>query len=238
MIPKKIHYVWLGGKPYPTLTVMCLNSWKRYLENYEIVEWNESNLEIERLCKEHRFLRECMRLKLWAFASDWLRLYVLYREGGIYLDTDVEVLKPYDTLLNNHMFIGLEENGYIGTGVIGAEQWNPTIKRLLDFYENDIWHVDFINNPIIFRYLYEQDSKLFKDCLILPQVIFSPYVPGKKYETKVEKENTLAIHWYSQNWNMSRQGYAFATTKHIQNPILRALVGIKKTLGYELRSFR
>ena len=82
MIPKKIHYIWLGGNLKPALTRLCMNSWNRVLDNYQIIEWNESNLNLEVLCKEHRFLRECVRLKLWAFASDWLRLYVLYREGS------------------------------------------------------------------------------------------------------------------------------------------------------------
>ena len=236
MIPKKIHYIWLGGKPKSTLTVMCLNSWKRHLENYEIIEWNETNLEIEKLCKKHRFLRECIRLQLWAFASDWLRLYVLYHEGGIYLDTDVEVLGSYDELLGNRMFVGLEQNNYIGTGVIGAGRGNPTVKRLLDFYEHEIWTVNFVNNPIIFRYLYEHEPESFDGCKILPQNVLSPYVPGQQYEGTVETKDTLSIHWYSKNWNLSRKGYVFVTTKHINNPARKAFEIIRKSLGYELRN--
>lgn len=235
MIPKKIHYIWLGGKPKPTLTTICINSWKRHLDNYEIKEWNESNLDLTKLCKDHRFLRECIRLRLWAFASDWLRLYVLYCEGGIYLDTDIEVIKPYDELLNNRMFVGLEENDYIGTGVIGAEKGNPTIKRLLDFYEHEIWDVDFINNPIIFRYLREKEPGVFEGCKIFPQNILSPYVPGKAYKKTVEDRDTISIHWYSNNWNLSRKGYVFMMTKHISNPFLRFLTAIKKSIGYEIR---
>ena len=236
MIPKKIHYIWLGGKPKSTLTVMCLNSWKRHLENYEIIEWNETNLEIEKLCKKHRFLRECIRLQLWAFASDWLRLYVLYHEGGIYLDTDVEVLGSYDELLGNRMFVGLEQNNYIGTGVIGAGRGNPTVKRLLDFYEHEIWTVNFVNNPIIFRYLYEHEPESFDGCKILPQNVLSPYVPGQQYEGTVETKDTLSIHWYSKNWNLSRKGYVFVNTKHINNPARKIFEIIRKSLGYELRN--
>lgn len=236
MIPKKIHYIWLGGKSKPALTRLCMNSWNRVLDDYQIIEWNESNLNLNVLCKEHRFLRECIHLKLWAFASDWLRLYVLYREGGIYLDTDIEVLKPYDELMGNHMFVGLEENGYIGTGVIGAEKGNPTVKRLLDFYEHEIWDVDFINNPIIFRYLREKEPETFATCRILPRDVLSPYVPGQQYHGIVETKDTLSIHWYSKNWNLSRKGYVFMATKHINNPMRKAFVAIKKSVGYELRS--
>lgn len=238
MIPKKVHYIWLGGGQKSTLTELCINSWKRVLRDYEIHEWNESNLDIRQLCKEHKFLRECMKLKLWAFASDWLRLYILYSEGGIYLDTDIEVLKSYDELLDNRMFVGLEDNDYIGTGVIGAEPGNPTIKRLLDFYEHEIWNVDFINNPIIFKYLRDLEPEEFDSCLVLSQEVLSPYVPSREYKGTVETGNTLSIHWYSQNWNMSRRGYVFMTTKHISNPFVKACVSLKKNLGYELRKLQ
>ena len=81
MIQKKIHYIWLGGKQKSKLTEICINSWKRVLPDYEIIEWNENNLEIEELCKENRFFKKCYELKLWAFVSDYIRLYVLYKYG-------------------------------------------------------------------------------------------------------------------------------------------------------------
>ena len=236
MIPRNIHYVWLGGGAFKPLTRLCMNSWHRVLTDYTITEWNEESLDLPQLCAEHRFLTECIRLKLWAFASDWLRLHILYTKGGIYLDTDIEVLKTYDALLNNPMFIGMESNGYIGTGVIGAEAENPTIKRLLDFYDEEIWHVDFINNPIIFRYLREREPNAFEGCTILPQDVLSPYEPTREYRGLVENENTLSIHWYSNDWNMSRKGYVFMHTKHIANPLLRQLAAVRKSFGYKARS--
>uniref|UniRef100_UPI00359C73AC glycosyltransferase family 32 protein n=1 Tax=Bifidobacterium longum TaxID=216816 RepID=UPI00359C73AC len=235
MIPKKIHFIWIGGRPKSSLTQLCMNSWRRVLTDYEIIEWNEHNLNLPALCKENKFLAKCVELKLWAFASDYLRLYILWREGGIYVDTDIEVLKKYDGLLDEKMFVGLEANGYIGTGVIGAERHNPMIRRLLDFYDNEIWNVDFINNPIVFKYLYEREPETFKECSIHPQDVFAPYVPGTDYERVVEDANTLSIHWYSADWNMSRKGYVFAATKHITNPLPRFIVALRKTLGYELR---
>lgn len=235
MIPKKIHYIWLGGKTKPSLAIACINSWKRTLPDYEIIEWNEENLNLQKLCKESRFLDACVRLKLWAFASDWLRLYILYKEGGIYLDTDVEVLKSYNELLANIMFIGLEKDNYIGTGVIGAEKDNQTIKKLLDFYENEIWNVDFINNPIIFRYLYDRNPDIFVNCKIYPRDYFSPYSPGQECRGVVETSNTFSIHWYSGNWNLSRKGYVFMNTKHIANPLKHCVQVIRKSIGYSLK---
>ena len=108
MIPKKINYIWLGGKPKSNFANICLETWRERLQGYEIIEWNENNLELDRLCKENRFLLECRKRKLWAFMADYLRLYVLYNFGGIYMDVDVQVLKSFDDLLDNQMFIGYE----------------------------------------------------------------------------------------------------------------------------------
>lgn len=231
MIPKKIHYIWIGGKEKSKLTELCLNSWRRVLDNYEIIEWNENNLPLDVL-RKNKFLDKCIELKLWAFVSDYLRLYVLYKYGGIYLDTDVEVIKTFTPLLDDKLFMGYEINDYIGTAVIGAEPRNGIIKRLLDFYNDEIWNVYFINNPIIFKYLFEHEPLLFKECKIYPQNFFSPYIPEKNYEKTVETEETYSIHWYTANWNMSLRGYVFINTKHIKNPIKLKIMQAKKLFGY------
>lgn len=232
MIPKTIHYIWLGGKPKSKLTEVCMNTWKRNLPNYKMIEWNESNLDLTKLCGENRFLKKCVELKLWAFVSDYLRLWILENHGGIYLDTDVEVLKPFDPLLNQHVFMGYEANKYVGTAVIGAEKGNALITRLLTFYKEDIWNVDFINNPIIFQYLMEKEPSVFEECNLYPQSVFSPYEPEKEYDGKVEDGESYTIHWYTQNWNMSRKGYVFIHTKHIKSPFARMVQVIKKNIGY------
>lgn len=232
MIPKTIHYIWLGGKPKSKLTEVCINSWKRNLPDYKIIEWNEGNIDLANLCNENRFLKKCVELKLWAFVSDYLRLWILKNQGGIYLDTDVEVLRSFDALLNHHVFMGYEANDYVGTAVIGAEKENDLIVRLLRFYKEDIWDVDFINNPIIFKYLMKNEPDEFKDCNIYPNDFFSPYSPSKKNNEKVECDESFTIHWYTQNWNMSRKGYVFIHTKHIKNPLMRTVQAAKKNLGY------
>lgn len=237
MIPKKIHYIWLGGRPKSKLTEICINSWRRVLSDYEIIEWNETNIDLKTLCQQNKFLKRCYDLKLWAFVSDYLRLYILYNEGGIYLDTDVEVLKSYSDLLSNEMFIGHESGNNIATAVIGAKKNNLTIKKLLEFYDSKIWDVDLFVNTVIFRYVLENQPGVFYNCLILPQEYFSPYEPNISKDGVVELANTYSIHWFTANWNMSRKGYIFLTTKHIKNPIKRFFVSIKRNAGYLKRKF-
>lgn len=233
MIPKKIHYIWLGKKNKSRLSQICINSWNRNLKEYKIIEWNENNLKIDKLCKNNRFLEKCYELKLWAFVSDYIRLHILYNEGGIYLDTDVEVVKTFDDFLDDEVFLGYEKENYIGTGIIGAEKGNTLIKQLLHFYDKDIWKYDFFNNPIIFKWMYDKYPELFKKCKIYPREYFAPYSPDEKITNGlVQKKETVAIHWYSGDWNMSRAGYVFLNTKHIKEPIKKCREVVKKNLGY------
>ena len=119
MIPKKIHYCWFGGNPLPELAIKCLESWKKYCPDYEIIEWNETNFNLDS-CE---YVREAYQAKKWAFVSDYARLKVVYDNGGIYLDTDVELIKSLDRLLKNKSFFGTETTGVVATGLgFGAEK--------------------------------------------------------------------------------------------------------------------
>ena len=194
MISKKIHYIWLGNDRLSSFSKMCINSWRRNLPDYEIIEWNEKNLNLKKLIKDNLFLEKCYKYKLWAFMSDYLRLYILYNEGGIYFDTDVEVVRSLDPLLENKCFFGFENGDkiannlgdYICTGIIGAEKYNFTIKKLLDFYDDGIWYTREYVNTIVFKELYLLDNNIFKDCTIYPVDYFSPYQPNNEYSTVVE----------------------------------------------------
>ena len=95
MIPKIIHYVWVGGKPLTPLAEKCIASWKKYCPDYEIKRWDEKTFDVN----QNKYCKQAYECKKWAFASDFVRLYVLYNEGGIYLDSDIEVLKNFDDLL-------------------------------------------------------------------------------------------------------------------------------------------
>ena len=232
MIPKKIHYIWLGDRKPNNLVNCCINSWRRILKEYQIYMWNEENLPLESLRKSNRFLDRCIELKLWAFVSDYLRLYVLFNEGGIYLDTDVEVLKNFDEFLDSKMFLGYEHLDYIGTGIIGAERHSPAIKRLLDFYDEEIWHVKYYTNPLIFSELIKREPEVFKDCRIYEKEYFSPYNPVEPSTDTIGSERTITIHWYNANWGMSRKGYVFLSTKHESRPLIRQCLWVRKNIGY------
>lgn len=133
MIPKKIHFCWFSGEEYPENIKKCLASWRKKLPDYEIVCWTRKNFDFEK----NAFAVEALKAKKWAFVSDYVRLSVLYEFGGIYLDSDVEVIKPFDdSLLRNPAFLGLESNGVITAWLIGAEAKNPLIKDFLEYYKD------------------------------------------------------------------------------------------------------
>ena len=140
MIPKIIHYTWFSGETYPAKIQACIDSWKTHLPDYKFILWDmEAIKDIDSV-----FLKEALDERKWAYAADYVRLYAVYNEGGIYLDTDVKLSKSFDTLLNNKAFIGKEnsihfEGGftaqYLSSHCFGAEKNHPFIKSCLDYFE-------------------------------------------------------------------------------------------------------
>ena len=146
MIPKKIHYVWVGGNPFPKDIKTCMKTWKKHLKDYEIIEWNENNFDIDK----HPFCKAAYEAKKWAYVSDYIRSYVIYNEGGIYLDTDVLVLDNFDSFLNNRAFVGYENSDHPFTAVFGAEKKHPLLKKMLDYYDKlEDYSFNFENNNTI-----------------------------------------------------------------------------------------
>lgn len=141
MIPKKIHYVWLGGKPIPEELRECMDSWKRVMPEYEIIRWDESRLdEIDSI-----FVKEALEERKFAFASDYIRLHALYHEGGLYFDTDLMVFRPFDEFLTLPAFIGAENACYVSrfytpvcltSFCMGSEAGHPFIKKALEYYKD------------------------------------------------------------------------------------------------------
>lgn len=206
-IPKVIHYCWFGGNPLPELAIKCIGSWKKYCPDYEIKEWNESNYYTDNV-----YARETLEQKKWAFYSDFARLDIIYKNGGIYLDTDVEVIRGLDDLLKNICFLGIEKSGYIATGLgFGAVKRNENIKRMLKEYDNIHFILpngmyDFLpcperNTYPFMQYGFSSKAKEIQEicgATIYPPEYFSPlnYETGEMNVT----ENTYSIHHYTASW--------------------------------------
>ena len=138
MIPKKIHYCWFSGNKMPKEFEAYIASWKKNCPDYEIIRWDETNYDVSR----NTYMKDAYKEKRWGFVPDYARFDIIYQEGGIYLDTDVELLKSLDPLLDNPCFLGFEDKNHINPGLgFGAERGNPVIKALCDMYKQ----IDFYN---------------------------------------------------------------------------------------------
>lgn len=206
MIPKKIHYCWFGGKEKPKLAKKCIDSWKKFCSDYEIIEWNESNFDVSK----YPYTKYCFDNKKWAFLSDFARLIVVYENGGIYLDTDVEVLKSFDNLLDLPAFYGFEISNCVNTGHgFGAEKGNETVSSMINQYlnlranDNNEYPLTVcteLNTSALLGYglkLNGQKQDLGK-AVVFPMEYFNPYDNPTGVLTKTE--NTYSIHWYGKSW--------------------------------------
>ena len=154
-IPKKIHYIWVGEKEKPKDVQRCINSWKKKFKGYEIVEWNEEIFDIN----SHPYTKAAYEAKKWAFVSDYIRLYALNTEGGIYFDTDVIAVDSIDDVLENRAFIGFENENYISAAIMGAEKGHPFIRELIEHYDkldNASFNFDDNNSLLVTNVLKEK----------------------------------------------------------------------------------
>lgn len=204
-IPKKIHYCWFGQNKKNDLISKCIQSWKKNLADYEIIEWNEKNFPLDEL--ENDFVKSAFIDKNWAFVSDFVRLWVLLNEGGIYLDTDVEVVKDFDSLLQNSNFIGFEDDITLGSCVIGAIPNSDFILEIFNKYkcleyksENMQPNVRLITDIAKSRglLLNGKIQTISGEVKIFSKDYFSPksYITGKNNITK----DTICIHHFNGSW--------------------------------------
>lgn len=206
-IPKKIHYCWFGGKELPELAVRCIESWKKYLPDYEIIRWDESNFDLN--CND--YVKEAYENKKWAFITDYVRLYVLKKYGGIYMDTDVEVLKDLTPFLELKAFSGFENDTQIPTGIMASEKNGKWVTELLKDYDNKHFvnedgSFDMTTNVVLItnttKRLYplvEKNSyQDFGDVVFYPKDYFCPkdHRDGRVYLT----ENSYTIHHFNGSW--------------------------------------
>ena len=206
-IPKIIHYCWFGGNPIPEKDQACIESWKKFCPDYTIMEWNESNYDISK----NRYMKEAYDAKKWGFVPDYARLDIVYTNGGIYLDTDVEIIRNLDSLLADDAFMGFEDGKFVALGLgFGATKGNEHIKKMRNVYGG----VSFINPDGSFNTLpsphyttdYLSDKGLkqnntfqkIEGIAIYPKEYFCPrdYYTGAMSLT----ENSYTIHHYNASW--------------------------------------
>lgn len=235
MIPKKIHYCWFGRGKMPELAVKCIESWKKFLPEYEIKEWNEDNFDLDL----YPYVREAYDNRKFAFVTDVVRLYVLYHEGGIYMDTDVEVLKPLDRFLDCHAFSGFEDDIHVPTGIMASEKGGKWAKENLLYYDgrhfvNEEGECDLTTNVVtITNYMLPYGLKQNNTFQQFPELItfypkdyFCPksYEDGKIYLT----DKTYTIHHFAGSWHTPYENFIIKTRKLIGEKNLQRLVTLKK----------
>lgn len=248
IIPKVIHYCWFGGKPLPKSAKKCIDSWKKCCPDYKIIEWNESNFSIS---STPLYVQQAYKLKKWAFVTDYVRLKVVYEFGGIYFDTDVEVIKSLDEFLNYNAFFGFENEdcNYIGTGLgFGAKKGASILIEMMRDYDNIPFLIDDgsydmtpcpkRNIEVFVRYGLIQNNKkqiLDNNILILP----TDYLCPIDWHTGILKKtkNTHTIHHYDGSWwsderkksknNAWRKNKIYRMT-HFPFKVIRNIIGEEK----------
>lgn len=217
-IPNVIHYCWFGGTPLPPLAQKCIESWQKFLPGYEIKRWDESNFDLNACA----YVQEAYQAKKWAFVSDYARFAILYHYGGLYFDTDVEIIKPLDTILAWGGFMGLEKDApcKVAPGVgIAAPPGLGLYKEILDAYYNRHFlnHDGTYNVTTVVLYTTEILEKHglknqpgiqeVAGIYIYPKEYFCPkdYVTGELTITP----NTVAIHHYTASWHSPHEAYAY-----------------------------
>lgn len=242
MIPKIIHYCWFGNNPIPKKEQKCIESWKKFFPDFEIKKWDESNFDYSS-CK---FSRQAYESRNFAFVSDYARAKILYEEGGLYFDTDVEIIKSFSEMIKGNGFMGFERRHFLGTAVIASEKKNPLIKKLLDYYQTNDFitkdgFVDNIANVSILTDIFREQGLTLggKRQTVSGFEIFDREVfyPKKINEDEFRiSEETLAVHKCSNSWMTDREKKRGSNSFWINvcRPVLRkARNTFQKTLGKE-----
>ena len=207
MIPKIIHYCWFGGNPLPELALKCIESWKKFLPDYEIKEWNESNYDV----KKNLYISQAYDAKKYAFVSDYARFDILYEYGGIYFDTDVEVIRSLDKIIEHGAFAGFEFPGKLNAGLgIASPAASPIYKEILDSYKKssfikkdgtvDLTTVVERVSDIFCKHGFTEKNEIqyVAGITIYPVEYFCP----KSLKTGIINltDNTYTIHHYDGSW--------------------------------------
>lgn len=235
MIPKIIHYCWFGRGPMPELALKCIESWHKYMPDYEYKLWNEDNFDVH----SNRYVEEAYQASKYAFVTDYVRLFALFTEGGIYMDTDVEVLKPYDDLLNLSGFTGYEGSKYLPpvTGTLASEAGNLWVKEQLESYVDAHFlkpdgTLDMKTNTARISEIMKKggfvqngEKQVYKDMHIFPVEYFCPRQTTGEV---LISENTYCDHHFMGSWSESTIKSSLKSIIGAQNMI--RLIKIKRLL--------
>lgn len=239
-IPKVIHYVWFGGGKHSKLQKRCFRSWKKFCSDFKIIRWDESNFD---LSSAPLYVRQAYEAKKWAFVSDYVRLKALYDHGGIYFDTDAEVLKDISHLLQNDAFLAFEGTDMVNTGVMGCQKGDTIVGEILKSYEDRKFYNDdgSLNTTVTGMYVTDVFLKhglvvggkeqMVENWKIYPFTYFYPVkvINDKTYYT----EDTCICHWFEGTWFPEEYKRA---KRHDHNPLIRL---VRKTplikLYYKLK---
>ncbi|MBP3314124.1 MAG: glycosyl transferase [Oscillospiraceae bacterium] len=206
MIPKTIHYCWFGRGEKPELTQKCIESWKKFCPDYEIIEWNEDNFDIN----SNLYVKQAYEARKFAFVTDYVRLWAMYHHGGIYMDTDVEVRKSLDEYLHEEAFSGFESKERIPTGIMASEKDFPLFGDLLAYYKDrpfvkEDGSLDLTTNVITITNMLTPlgfapngEKQTVAGFTLYPQNVFCPL--HKKVDDAVYMKDTATIHWFAGSW--------------------------------------
>lgn len=244
---KIIHYCWFGGSPLPKLAKKCIKSWKKFYPEYEIIQWDETNFDIN----INEFCKEAYKQKKWAFVSDVVRCYALKEYGGLYFDTDMLLKKPINDLQKYDLVLGWESKEHVAVGIIWAKHPNHKIfDELLNFYSNNSFsgeHMCEYTLPILITNLLKEkynlklnnkkNQILTNNIMICTQDYFYPL--GSDGATKNITKNTRTFHFYAGSWlprsHQLRMKFKIIFGPKLGNLILDSLVLIKCKIKIALK---
>ena len=246
MIPKILHCCWFGKNPKPKLVRKCINSWKKFCSDYRIMEWTENNYDIDLAPK---YVRDAYNEKKWAFVADYVRLEMLVQYGGVYLDTDVELIGSLDLFLNNKGFLGSEDGMHVSTAVMGCEKDNLLIRQFKEQYNslsfrNSDGSLNMTTNVVLMTDFFKKKGykpqnvfQMIDEFSIYPSEYFYPLSIDDAILRKTNK--TVAIHWFAGSWvnNEKKKKRKKRQLKNRLKPKIVALIG-KERFEYLKKVFR